>query len=116
MAQRAMRVCSAAGCNTLTREASGRCPAHPRRSGQWTRSRASQAAQQLYDSRWAKASKAFLQANPLCRQCELDGRVTAAECTDHIVPHRGDYELFWDETNWQPLCGRCHRAKTMRGA
>ena len=28
---------------------------------------------------------------------------------DHIVPHRGDQELFWDvANNWQALCRQCH--------
>lgn len=33
-----------------------------------------------------------------------------ATVVDHIVPHRGDPVLFWDERNWQPLCKRCHDA------
>jgi 5-methylcytosine-specific restriction endonuclease McrA len=27
---------------------------------------------------------------------------------DHIIPHKGDKALFWDEKNWQPLCKYCH--------
>lgn len=27
---------------------------------------------------------------------------------DHIQPHRGNWYLFWDETNLQTLCKRCH--------
>ncbi len=29
---------------------------------------------------------------------------------DHIKPHRGDLALFWDRTNWQPLCNPCHNS------
>lgn len=36
-----------------------------------------------------------------------------AEVVDHIVPHRGDGKLFWDEGNWQALCKNCHDSKTM---
>ncbi|WP_368028316.1 HNH endonuclease signature motif containing protein [Paenibacillus sp. DCT19] len=32
---------------------------------------------------------------------------------DHIVPHKGDEGLFWDSTNWQALCKRCHDIKTV---
>ncbi|WP_396127368.1 HNH endonuclease [Edaphobacter acidisoli] len=32
--------------------------------------------------------------------------------TDHIIPHRGDKKLFWDRSNWQPLCATCHSVKT----
>ncbi|WP_367142722.1 hypothetical protein [Desulfosporosinus sp.] len=31
---------------------------------------------------------------------------------DHIIPHRGDKALFWDESKWQPHCKRCHDRKT----
>ncbi|UFX41809.1 HNH endonuclease [Bradyrhizobium sp. 41S5] len=27
---------------------------------------------------------------------------------DHVIPHRGDERLFWDETNLQTLCKACH--------
>lgn len=42
--------------------------------------------------------------------CELDGRIMAATVVDHIVPHKGDQQLFWDQSNWQPLCERHHNA------
>jgi 5-methylcytosine-specific restriction endonuclease McrA len=29
-----------------------------------------------------------------------------ATIVDHIKPHRGDQNLFWDQTNWQALCRR----------
>lgn len=71
-------------------------------------------------TRWRKASLAFIRANPLCADCDREGRfylVTKSNpmVTDHIVPHKGNYELFWDVTNWQPLCKRHHDLKTRRG-
>lgn len=33
---------------------------------------------------------------------------------DHIIPHRGDMKLFWDEDNWQSLCKHCHDVKTAK--
>ncbi|MEG0049160.1 MAG: HNH endonuclease signature motif containing protein [Clostridia bacterium] len=41
-----------------------------------------------------------------------NGRLTFATVVDHIVPHRGDGELFWHKENWQPLCKDCHDWKT----
>ena len=70
-------------------------------------------SQRGYDSRWRKARKLFLKANQLCVTCLADDRVTKATVVDHIVPHRGDPVLFWDESNWQALCKRCHDRKTM---
>ncbi len=40
--------------------------------------------------------------------------MTAATDVDHIQPHRGDMTLFWDSSNWQPLCHRHHAQKTAR--
>lgn len=40
--------------------------------------------------------------------CEQVGRITPATVVDHIKPHKGDPELFWDTGNWQPLCKTCH--------
>lgn len=73
------------------------------------------AAQRGYGHRWQRASKLFLAQHPLCVECKGQGLVKAAACVDHITPHRGDQELFWDVSNWQPLCKRCHDQKTARG-
>lgn len=65
-----------------------------------------------YNSKWQKARKRYLRANPLCVQCKAEGRLVEATVVDHIKPHRGDPALFWDEKNWQSLCKPCHDKKT----
>lgn len=70
------------------------------------------AAARGYDARWRKARLAFLRRHPLCAACEKQGRVVAALVVDHKIPHRGDERLFWDQSNWQPLCKDCHDRKT----
>lgn len=63
----------------------------------------------LYDSvRWRKARAQYLVVNPLCVMCEARGRVTPATVVDHKIPHKGDYDLFWDRDNWQSLCDNDH--------
>lgn len=77
------------------------------------------AAARGYGKAWQTARMLFLQAHPLCVKC-LSGqggqegarRVESATVVDHIVPHRGDMTLFWDEDNWQSLCTPCHNRKT----
>lgn len=69
-----------------------------------------------YDSRWRKARKLFLERNPLCVECRKEGRLTPATVVDHVIPHRGDQKLFWDEGNWQPLCKEHHDRKTGSGS
>ena len=70
------------------------------------------ASRRGYGSRWRRARLAFLARHPLCASCQGQGRVVPATVVDHVVPHRGDQALFWDEANWAPACKRCHDAKT----
>lgn len=69
----------------------------------------------MYKSRrWRRMSRAFLDKHLYCRACLAQGIKTIAEECDHIEPHQGNAELFWDQTNWQPLCSSCHAQKTYR--
>ena len=61
------------------------------------------AAKQGYDGKWRKARALFLK------------KVVLATVVDHIIPHRGDQRLFWDQTNWESLCKECHDKKTGSG-
>ena len=67
-----------------------------------------------YGSKWNRARRRYLEKHPLCVECMKNGRYERATDVDHIVPHRGDPVLFWDESNWQALCHRCHSVKTRR--
>jgi 5-methylcytosine-specific restriction endonuclease McrA len=71
-------------------------------------------AQRGYDARWSQARIRYLSDHPLCAYCARDGALVPASVVDHIIPHRGDKVLFWDESNWQSLCKPCHdSAKAM---
>ena len=65
-----------------------------------------------YNANWRRLSKLFLKAHLLCAECLKQNNITPSTVVDHIVPHRGDPVLMWDETNWQALCKRCHDRKT----
>jgi len=106
--------CSASGCSGLTRKRF--CQKHAeldkKKSRQYDRERDQTEERKWYHStRWRKASKAFLDENPLCAECLRKGRDTAAYLIDHIKPHNGDYNLFWNQENWQELCNACHEEK-----
>ena len=60
-----------------------------------------------YTYKWQQARKIFLMMHPLCVKCG-----EPATDVDHIIPHKGNHELFWDRDNWQPLCHHCHSVKT----
>lgn len=66
-----------------------------------------------YSNKWLKASKVFLLKHPLCAACLRQGIITPATEVDHIIPHKGNKELFWDVNNWQALCHKCHARKTV---
>ena len=72
------------------------------------------AAERGYDGRWQKMRKAYLTEHPLCVECERTGRLVTATVVDHVIPHRGNKDLFYDVSNWQSLCTYHHNAKTLR--
>lgn len=65
-----------------------------------------------YTGRWNRERKIFLQHNPLCIECVHGRRAVPATEVDHIIPHKGNYELMWDVNNWSPLCKMHHSQKT----
>lgn len=56
---------------------------------------------------WERRRQALFADDPLCRMCKQRDEVTIADTADHVVPHRGDPELFW-HGELQPLCASCH--------
>lgn len=66
------------------------------------------ASQRGYTYQWRKASKHFLEMHTHC-QCGQ-----RATLVDHVIAHKGDTNLFWDRSNWQPLCARCHSKHKQR--
>jgi len=109
------KFCLHQGCATLVD--SGRCDKH---------SNDIQVARQQYDKhrpewhsmykdpRYQKARTRYLQRHPLCVECEEIGQIVPATILDHIIDHKGDYDLFWDESNWQGLCESDHNSKTAK--
>lgn len=112
MANKLKRLCNYPGCNTLVD--SGYCDRHRRDKEdkkQYDKQRGS-SSERGYNSRWQKARQTYLKRNPLCVECMKDNQIEPAVVVDHIKPHKGDVVLFWDKSNWQPLCKRHHDIKT----
>ena|SRR5882762_8685182 len=59
-------------------------------------------------ARWKKLAHYHRSQHPLCVMCLEHGVVTAAEIVDHIVPHHGDPQLFFDPKNLQSMCKNHH--------
>ena len=101
--------CKHPGCVALVPSGQKYCDRHKPMHPEEVRPAASRG----YGSAWQKARKQYLEVHPLCVECIKEGRYVKATVVDHIVPHRGDPKLFWDQRNWQALCKRCHDRKTM---
>lgn len=72
---------------------------------------ASRPWRKLYSTaRYQRERAAFLAENHRCVFCQREGRLTLSTTLDHIIPHKGDLDLFWDQANWQALCKPHHDA------
>ncbi len=104
--------CGFPGCPILVDPAHRRCEKHRVQERKEADQRRGSAARRGYDAGWRAARRRYLILHPLCVECERVGRLTAAAVVDHVVPHKGNASLFWDETNWQALCEHHHAVKT----
>ena len=108
--QKAKRPCLSSGCKDFASN-KGYCDKHQSRVKQRDRDRGT-AHQRGYDAEWKKQRDEFLIKNPLCVECRKKDYINPATVVDHIIPHKGDKDLFWDQKNWQPLCETHHNIKT----
>lgn len=51
---------------------------------------------------------------PLCRRCRKQNRLIVATVVNHIVAHKGKWELFSDINNLESLCKSCHDGDAQR--
>ena len=100
--------CRHPGCPELVEPGTKYCAKHKSLHPEENRA----AAKRGYGREWQKARKQYLNSHPLCVMCMKEGRYVKATVVDHIIPHRGNENLFWDRSNWQSLCKRCHDKKT----
>jgi 5-methylcytosine-specific restriction protein A len=62
----------------------------------------------LYDTpEWTEFRNKFLAVNTICYACGERSRAV-----DHIIPFKKDVKLFWNTTNYMPLCFKCHNTIT----
>ncbi|MDN4141580.1 HNH endonuclease signature motif containing protein [Bacillus velezensis] len=83
------------------------CEQHKRTTQAYDQYRES-AAKRGYNSKWRQSRAGYLPKHPLCAACLMQGRRTSDTVVDHIVPHKGGMNLFWDSSKWLPLYASCH--------
>lgn len=107
MPSRMLKPCSYPGCNKLVK--SGRCEEHQ----QPQQSQRDPARQRLYGRKWQKRRASHLAAHPWCAHCLSQGIYTPATDVHHVIPHRGDVNIFWSSP-LESLCHSCHSKETAR--
>lgn len=112
------------GCSELVPQGAGRCPKHASSEHRLDREQRGSARERGYDTRWERYRSAYLREHPLCVECAAGvplprgvrpRAVTAATVVDHIRPHKGDPELFWDPANHRAVCKPHHDARVDEG-
>jgi len=106
------RPCAVAGCPLLTENKERLCDVHLQQRQQQIDAQRGTSTERGYDTRWAKAKSIYISQHPLCVVCKSLGQIVPATTVDHIIPHHGNYDLMWNENNWQSLCTRHHSIKT----
>jgi 5-methylcytosine-specific restriction protein A len=56
---------------------------------------------------WLRRREDQLRNEPLCRRCDMQGRITAATVANHVKPHRGNWDLFING-KLESACKPCH--------
>lgn len=124
MATAPLRPCLETGCPERVKR--GRCDKHEAEHRQAIDRARGGASDRGYGWKWHQRRSAFLVRFPLCgmRQgdalrdrltdCQREGRATPATMVDHLIPHKGDRALFWDQRNWCASCGTCNRTKAVK--
>lgn len=106
------RPCKYFMCPNTTKNDSGYCDEHNRVD---VPTRQKPIYSKLYNTKqWANYRKLYIKENPLCVECLKNDRYNPSAVVDHIRPHKGNVNMFWDRNNHQALCKKCHDKKTAR--
>jgi len=120
MTLRPKKPCRNKLCKAITNDKTGYCPecqpmVKQREKAvrqEYNTRRDPKVKQWLNSARYKNARLNFLARHPLCARTSTKERPVIATILDHKTPHRGDYALFWDQSNWQGLSKQAHDRKT----
>lgn len=115
IATKLTRVCSYPGCTAIAHDGT-RCEKHKQPKKIRRRDERASAYRRGYNRDWQRYREQFLADHPWCEceDCKRLGLSTPATDVDHIAPHNGDMDLFWDPNNHQAMSHECHARKTAR--
>lgn len=106
------KLCSRGGCGKIALQGEDLCEA----CAKLPQSEINQRVRHEWDAwygRWPWTGEHGLRSlvirhNPICQICDRNPSTIA----DHIIPHKGNWDLFTDFKNLQGLCKECHDRKT----
>jgi 5-methylcytosine-specific restriction protein A len=107
------KICNHPGCNELIPPTERYCQHHKKESAP-PFSSAIRFNEALYKTtQWKTLRKKVLAEQPFCAKCGLTDIETKLE-VHHIIPPRGNEELFFDRDNLVSVCPVCHKYLTNR--
>jgi 5-methylcytosine-specific restriction protein A len=105
------KICSASGCNKLIEQSERYCANHKKEPAS-PFSNAIRFNNELYHTaQWKNLRVKILKEQPNCFKCGISGSEAKLE-VHHIIPPRGNKELFFDENNLVSVCPVCHKIIT----
>jgi 5-methylcytosine-specific restriction protein A len=104
------KICGHPGCTRLIDKGKTYCKEHTREPAREEPfKKAVRANASLYNTvRWRNLRTRKIKENPYCVKCGIDKHLEV----HHIIPPRGNEELFFDEENIIVVCQSCHRIIT----
>ena len=113
MPRKPLKPCAVNGCPNLTDKTY--CEFHRKQKNiSYSRFDRDKDMQAFYKSKaWRNLRYQYLEAHPICEECEKNGKLTSAIIVDHIVPIKSGGEPL-DVANLQALCWSCHSIKSHR--
>jgi 5-methylcytosine-specific restriction protein A len=112
MANASKHPCAQPFCKVLLPKGVSRCEKHQQQGTQHYEQQRESSTARGYNHKWRKLRNVHLLNNPLCVEHLKQGQFVQATDVDHIIAHKGDLTLFYDENNLQSLCHSCHSRKT----
>lgn len=106
------RQCTTPNCPEYAIDGASKCSMHHKEfvRESFDRIRKPEYAKMYNTKAWQTLRAVHKRKSPICADCGKPGNVV-----DHIIPHKGDYNLFFDPRNLQTMCTKCHNKKTGRG-
>jgi 5-methylcytosine-specific restriction enzyme A len=115
MAHSSWKPCAGPMCGVLVSRTQYMCDECRHRAEARDREVRGTATERGYGSKWRGYRSRYLKEHPLCVECEVGGRTTAATVVDHVKAHKGDKALFWAKENHRALCKPCHDKRIDEG-